>query len=63
MIFIFLLSFKLASQYPEAVRWHKYEIVFISSKDYENPVQDVRTMEVTFTSPAGKVKTINGLIL
>lgn len=49
----------LQGQLPDAVKWKKYELKFFSSAVYENPVQDVRTMEVTFTSPAGRTKTIN----
>ena len=48
------------SQLPDALKWHKYELVFSSSETYENPIQDVRTFEVTFTSPTGIEKTING---
>jgi hypothetical protein len=60
IILIFHLSFRLASQHPDALLWHKYEIVFTSTNDYDNPVQEVRHMEVVFTSPTGKVKAING---
>ncbi|MCJ7449437.1 MAG: DUF4038 domain-containing protein [Bacteroidales bacterium] len=49
----------LQGQLPDAVKWKKYELKFFSSAVYENSVQDVRTMEVTFTSPAGRTKTIN----
>lgn len=57
---MFFFCLRLASQYPDALRWHKYEIIFKSSQDYDNPLQDVRIMQVTFTSPTGKIKTING---
>ena len=49
----------LSAQNTDAFKWHKYELVFTSSIQYENPIQDVRTMEVTFTSPTGIEKTIN----
>ncbi|MFH0841937.1 MAG: DUF4038 domain-containing protein [Bacteroidota bacterium] len=60
--FLFLLAVchSLKSQNPDAVKWHKYELAFTSNVDYENPLQDVRTFEVTFTSPTGIKKTING---
>jgi len=48
------------SQSPDVLKWQKYELVFKSSVSYENPIQDVRTFEVTFTSPTGIEKTING---
>ena len=38
----------------------EYELQFSSSTNYENPIQDVRSFEVTFTSPSGNKKTING---
>lgn len=61
---IFLIVFMSVSlisetQTGEALKWHKYELVFTSSIIYENPVQGVRTFEVTFTSPTGIKKTIN----
>jgi len=54
-----IISLLIAGQVPDAVKWHKYEIVFNSSQNYENPVQDLKTMEVVFKSPTGKLKTIN----
>lgn len=50
----------LLSQIQGAVKWHKYELSFTSSVAYENPIQDVRSFEVAFTSPSGNQKTING---
>lgn len=50
----------LAAQLPDALKWHRYELVFSSSTTYENPVQDVRSFEITFTSPTNLKKTING---
>lgn len=49
----------MSGQLPDAQKWKKYELAFSSSLDYENPVQDLRYMEVTFTSPTGRIKTIN----
>ena len=49
-----------SAQTPEAVIWKKYELTFTSLVSYENPVQDVRSFRVTFTSPTGTSKTING---
>lgn len=54
------VSLNIHSQSGDAIKWHKYEIDFISSVNYENPVQEVRTFEITFTSPTGIKKTING---
>ena len=49
----------LSAQLPDALKWKKYELVFTSSVTYENPVQDLKTIEVVFTSPSGETKTIN----
>jgi hypothetical protein len=54
------LSCLVQAQMTDAVKWHKYELIFSSSTVYENPVQDVRTFEITFTSPSETRKTING---
>jgi hypothetical protein len=62
LVILLLASFSLdiSSQSPDALKYHKYELVFTSSTEYENPVQDLRSMEVTFNSPSGISKTING---
>lgn len=49
-----------AADYPEALLWHRHELVFTSAVDYENPVQDLRTFEVSFLSPTGMTTVING---
>jgi hypothetical protein len=41
------------------LKWKKYELIFNSIINYENPVQDLKLMEVTFKSPSGRIKTIN----
>ena len=50
----------ITGQLPDAVKWHKYELSFTGSINYDNPVQDLRSFQVTFHSPAGRTKTING---
>lgn len=40
--------------------WERTELSFTSSKTYGNPVQEVREFQITFTSPTGKEKLING---
>ncbi|GEO05713.1 hypothetical protein AAE02nite_33770 [Adhaeribacter aerolatus] len=44
---------------PIAIRT-KFEHAFTSSKDYANPLYDVKKFSVKFTSPTGRVKNING---
>jgi hypothetical protein len=58
---LLLIALPVAStcQLPDAQKWTKYELAFSGSIEYENPVQDLKSMEVTFTSPTGKTKTIN----
>jgi hypothetical protein len=57
---ILAVCITIQAQLPDAMKWHKYELVFSSSTVYENPVQDVQSMEVTFVSPTGIRLTING---
>jgi hypothetical protein len=60
LIFILILFTLIGSaQVKEALKWQKYELVFRSSSVYENPVQDIKVMEITFTSSSGRIKTIN----
>jgi len=40
--------------------WMKFEQDFTSTADYENPIYDVGKFYVSFTSPTGRVKNING---
>ncbi len=49
----------LSAQLTDSFIWKKYELVFTSSVEYDNPIQDLKVMEVTFTSPTGRIKTIN----
>ncbi len=58
-ILLLLTCSMTSAQLPEALKWKKYELQFSSSVAYEDPVQEVRIMEITFTSPTGIVKTIN----
>lgn len=57
-LFVFLPVFSAYSQ--DAFKWQKQELVFTSSIDYENALQEVRFFEITFTSPTGQKKAING---
>jgi len=40
--------------------WIKYEKNFQSSRQYENPLYDLKNFVVRFTSPTGRVKNIHG---
>jgi|WetSurMetagenome_2_1015567.scaffolds.fasta_scaffold00001_446 hypothetical protein len=61
LIFVCLSQWLIIyGQLPDAVRWHKYELVFTSDVTYDNPVQDLKIFEIRFTSPSGLSRTING---
>jgi hypothetical protein len=60
LLLLLAISQAINSQNPDAFQWHKYELVFTSTLFYQNPIQDVKFFEVTFTSPSGIQKTING---
>lgn len=59
--FFLLLSFAfplfVAGQTPI---WTKFEKEFTSRTDYENPLYDVKSFTVHFTSPSGRVQRIHG---
>ena len=40
--------------------WMKYEKEFQSSKAYENPLYNLKSFVIHFTSPTGKTKKVNG---
>ncbi|HBL74067.1 MAG TPA: hypothetical protein DD458_02460 [Prolixibacteraceae bacterium] len=44
----------------DAKLWEKHEISFVSSKEYNNPVYDVKNFKITFCSPSGREKTVRG---
>jgi hypothetical protein len=58
--FILIFYLSLHGQSGDATLWHKYEITFKSVSEYENPLQDVKSFQITFHSPTGRNKTING---
>lgn len=43
-----------------AAVWMKYEIPFVSTKTYDNPLYDIKYFKATFTSPTGRNKTVHG---
>ena len=53
-----LTLFILSAAHAQTGRWMKYEQTFQSQKTYENPLYDVKSFTVKFTSPAGKVHNI-----
>jgi hypothetical protein len=59
LFYILLGSFPVSAQLPDAGKWQKYELTFRSTISYENPVQDLLSMDVTFYSPTGRIKTIH----
>ena len=63
-IIFFSLSLLFIIPYAQATDkvgiWMKFEKNFESSKEYENPLYDVKKFVVHFTSPTGQTKIING---
>ncbi|MCU0362153.1 MAG: DUF4038 domain-containing protein [Bacteroidales bacterium] len=49
----------LPAQHTKAEQWRKFEMSFTSSREYENPVQDLKGCDITFTSPSGRSVTVN----
>ncbi len=60
IIHLSLLLLAPASAADNVGIWMRYEHVFTSSKDYENPLYQVKNFTVRFTSPTGRIKNING---
>ncbi len=44
----------------EVPLWDVFEFSFVSSKEYVNPLYDVKEFHIEFTSESGRVKKING---
>jgi hypothetical protein len=40
--------------------WTKHELLFESSKVYDNPIYDVNDFRITFTTPSGREKVVRG---
>ena len=40
--------------------WHKIELRFESDEEYDNPIYEVNEFSVSFTSPTGRTKKVNG---
>lgn len=60
--YCFLILFFLVTQLLVAQTkiFDRFEKEFISSKSYENPLYEVNSFEITFTSPSGRKKTVRG---
>jgi len=59
LIFIVFISTQVNAQ-STTKQWMKYEHSFISEQLYKNPIYDIKKLVVTFTSPSGRTKNING---
>ncbi|HKJ80251.1 MAG TPA: DUF4038 domain-containing protein [Prolixibacteraceae bacterium] len=56
-VLLFVLIKNLQAQTPN---WTKHEILFESSKTYDNPIYDVSSFKAVFTAPSGRTKTVGG---
>lgn len=50
----------LTGQTDQATLWHKYELAFVSDKEYSNPLYDISDFSIVFTSATGREKKVNG---
>ncbi len=57
---IFLLTIVFTPVFAQTQIWSKHEIQFQSSKQYDNPIYDVKDFRITFTAPSGRIKTVRG---
>jgi hypothetical protein len=58
---LFLLTGVLPGYAADSVGiWRRLEQSFTSSKEYANPLYDVRKFSVKLISPSGRIKNING---
>jgi hypothetical protein len=55
-----ILLFILIDLQAQTPIWTKHEIQFESSKNYDNPVYDVREFRIEFTAPSGRTKVVRG---
>ncbi|WP_247235326.1 DUF4038 domain-containing protein [Telluribacter sp. SYSU D00476] len=62
LVFLFVVAFIgcVSSTFAQTPLWSRYEHSFTSSKDYENPIYNVRNFSIRFTSPSGRTKNIHG---
>ncbi len=61
VFFIFYCScFYLSAASEQVSLWHKLELDFESKKEYENALYNVGEFSVTFISPTGRERRVNG---
>jgi len=61
LFFILIMMFLLFTDlFADVDLWKMFEQDFTSIKEYANPLYDVKEFNVTFKSPTGRVKKING---
>ncbi|MCE7057507.1 DUF4038 domain-containing protein [Algoriphagus sp. AGSA1] len=57
---VIVLFFFYHFSFCQTDKYGRYEHEFTSDKEYTNPLYDVSTFDVTFTSPSGRSKTVRG---
>jgi hypothetical protein len=60
LLAIAVLCLTLVTAQEDAQLWMKYEIEFTSTKEYGNPLYDLKTFYVEFIAPSGRTKHIDG---
>ncbi len=57
---VIVFFFFYHSSFCQIDKYGRYEHEFTSDKAYTNPLYDVNTFDITFTSPSGRSKTVRG---
>jgi hypothetical protein len=58
--FLLMFSFNILAVNNNVGIWMKFEKEFVSNKSYNNPLYDVTKFTISFVSPSGRTKQING---
>ncbi|MBT6767290.1 MAG: DUF5060 domain-containing protein, partial [Prolixibacteraceae bacterium] len=60
IIIAFVSVFIFSNLFAQTQIWEKHEIIFESSKTYDNPIYEVKDFKIFFTAPSGRTKTVRG---
>jgi hypothetical protein len=60
LIIILALNTSYVSATHEIKLWDRYEHEFTSTKSYDNPINQAKNFDITFTSPTGRTRKVYG---
>ena len=60
ILYHFGCNLSISSKNKEIEKWHKNEIIFVSTKTYDNPIYDVEFFGIELISPSGNKHLIRG---